>query len=116
MDASNVGWCIGYSWANLNSTLSIPFNYPADYYDQMIASNTNALKSNAFGFKLDTSNITDEIAACTNVYNQYYKALFSDAVDDYPEMIKTLQDEMKAAGIEKIVAEKQAQLDAFLGK
>lgn len=116
VDASNVGWCIGYSWANLNSTLSIPFNYPADYYDQMIASNTNALKSNAFGFKLDTSNITDEIAACTNVYNQYYKALFSDAVDDYPEMIKTLQDEMKAAGIEKIVAEKQAQLDAFLGK
>ena len=60
------------------------------------------------------NNIADEIAACTNVYNQYFKALFSDAVDDYDAMVKTLQDEMKAAGIEKIVAEKQAQLDAFL--
>ena len=35
-------------------------------------------------------------------------------MDDYDAMVKTLQDEMKAAGIEKIVAEKQAQLDAFL--
>lgn len=114
VDSSNVGWCIGYSWANLNSTLSIPFNYPANYFDLMLQSNEDALKSNAFGFKLDSTNIADEIAACTNVYNQYYKALFSDAVDDYDAMVKTLQDEMRAAGIEKIVAEKQAQLDAFL--
>lgn len=114
VDSSNVGWCIGYSWANMNSTLSIPFNYPADYFEQMIQANEDALKSNAFGFKLDSANITDEIAACTNVYNQYFKALYSDAVDDYDAMVKTLQDEMKAAGIDKIVAEKQAQLDAFL--
>lgn len=114
VDSSNVGWCIGYSWANMNSTLSIPFNYPSNYFDLMLQSNKDGLKSNAFGFKLDSTNIADEIAACTNVYNQYFKALFSDAVDDYDAMVKTLQDEMKAAGIEKIVAEKQAQLDAFL--
>lgn len=114
VDSSNVGWCIGFSWANLNSTLSIPFNYPANYFDLMLQSNQDAIQSNAFGFKLDSTNIADEIAACTNVYNQYYKVLFSDAVEDYDAMVKTLQDEMKAAGIEKIVAEKQAQLDAFL--
>lgn len=115
-DASDNGWCLGYSWANLNSTISIPFNYPPDYFEVLLNSNETALRSKAFGFIFDTSNVTDEIAACTNVYNQYYKPLFSDAIDDYPAMIETLQKEMKAAGIDKIIAEKQAQLDAFLGK
>lgn len=116
VDATNVGWCIGYSWANLNSTLSIPFNYPADYFDILLQSNIDAAKSKAFGFVFVSDNVRDEIAACTNVYNQYFKTLFSDAIDDYDEAIRTLQDEMKAAGIDNIIAEKQAQLDAFLGK
>ena len=67
-----------------------------------------------FGFMPSSEKVSTQVAAVSNVYNQYFKALFSDAVDDYDAMVKTLQDEMKAAGIEKIVAEKQAQLDAFL--
>lgn len=47
VDSSNVGWCIGYSWANMNSTLSIPFNYPSNYFDLMLQSNKDGLKSNA---------------------------------------------------------------------
>ena len=116
VDATNVGWCIGYSWANLNSTLSRPFNYPADYFDILLKSNQDAVKSKAFGFVFVSDNVRDEIAACTNVYNQYFKTLFSDAIDDYDEAVRTLQDEMKAAGIDNIIAEKQTQLDAFLGK
>ncbi len=115
-DASNTGWAIGYSWANLNSTLSKPFNYPANYFDLLLESNRTSKVSKAFGFVFVSDSVVDEIAACTNVYNQYFKSLYSDAISDYAATIKTLQDEMRTAGIDKIVEEKQKQFDKFLGK
>ena len=32
-DVSSTGWVMGYSWTALNSTLSLPFDYPSTYFD-----------------------------------------------------------------------------------
>ena len=68
--------------------------------------------SRAMGFTWDATNVKTEIAACTNVLNQYRMSLECGMVDPnsiLPEFQKALED----AGIDKIIKEKQAQLDAW---
>jgi ABC-type sugar transport system, periplasmic component len=113
-DVSSTGWCMGYSWANVNSTISVPFNYPSNYYDLLMSANKNAKQSKAFGCQFDLTSVSDEVSACTNVVNQYEKALAAGAVDDYASTVSEFQKALKDAGIDKIIAAKQEQLDAFL--
>lgn len=75
--------------------------------------NSTAKFSKALGFIYDPSPVKTEIASVTNVYNQYRLAIENGTVDFnkvYPEFIKKL----KAAGIDKIIALKQKQLDAWV--
>lgn len=64
-------------------------------------------------FNLDTSSIETEYAACQNVHQQYWWPLelgYTDAeagLADY-------QKKMEAAGIEKVRAEFQKQLDEYI--
>lgn len=113
-NVSSTGWCMGYSWTALNSTLSTPFMYPADYYDQLLAANKNAKRSVAFGCQFDLTSVSDEVSACTNVVNQYQNAIYAGAVDDTDAAVAAFQKALKKSGIDKIIAVKQAQLDAFL--
>lgn len=113
-DVSSTGWCMGYSWANLNSTLSIPFNYPADYFEQMLKANANAKQSKAFGCQFDLTSVADEVSACTNVVNQYANAIAAGTVDDIDSTLAEFQEALRNAGIDKIVELKQQQLDNFL--
>ena len=113
-DISTTGWCLGYSWTALNSTISIPFEYPADYYDRMLAANKNAQQSKAFGCQFDLTGVSDAVSACTNVVNQYENALSGGAVEDFDATLAQFQQGLRDAGIDEIVAAKQEQLDAFL--
>ncbi len=115
-DTASTGWALGFSWANLNSSISIPFNYPADYYKQMLDANASAKQSKAFGCQFDLTSVADEVSACTNVVNKYFNALEGGAVEDYTATLDAFIEELKASGIDKIVECKQQQLDAFLGK
>ncbi len=84
----------------------------ADYNDQLKAFNKSATVSKAMGFIWDPTNVSNEITAVSNVYNQYAPALEAGAVNPdqtLPEFIQALKD----AGIDKIVAEKQSQLNAW---
>ena len=57
----------------------------------------------------------NEIAAVNNVNKQFKPGMTSGAVDPN-EMIPKYLEKLKAAGIDKIIAAKQEQLDAFLAK
>ncbi len=84
----------------------------ADYNEQLKVFNKSATVSKAMGFIWDPTNVTTEITAVSNVYNQYAPALEAGAVnpdETLPEFIQALKD----AGIDKIIAEKQSQLDAW---
>ena len=86
-----------------------------DFYAKLVAQKDNGIKSGVFGFAFNASEVIDEYTACTNVMSKYYKPLMSGAVD--PESIMAqATSELEAAGLQTVIAEKQVQLDAFLGK
>ena len=64
------------------------------------------------GFVFDASNVSSEIAACTNVVSQYYNTIVL-GLGDTEKLMAEFRAELKAAGIDTIIAEKQAQLDAW---
>ena len=66
-----------------------------------------------YGFTFDPSNVQNEVAACVNVTEAYALTLNMGAADPatvLPEFLQKLED----AGIQKIVDEANAQLEAFL--
>ena len=74
--------------------------------------NAMAKKAPDLGFIFNKDPIVNEMAACANVAKEYHEALDCGAVDPVvklPEFISKL----KAAGVDKIVAEEQKQFDAF---
>ena len=85
---------------------------PTDIWEQMKKFNSSAVISKAAGFTYDPTPIKTEIAALTGVWTQYKLGLESGTVDPdktYPEFLQKL----KAAGIDKVIAVKQKQLDAW---
>lgn len=73
------------------------------------------MKSPALGFTFNSQSVKNEIAAVNNVNKQFKPGMTSGAVDPN-EMIPKYLEKLKAAGIDKIIAAKQEQLDAFLSK
>jgi putative aldouronate transport system substrate-binding protein len=66
-----------------------------------------------YGFIPDSTNVMNETTAVSNVVEQYVDNLTYGNVDPdtvYPEFLQALKD----AGIDKIIAEYQAQADAWL--
>jgi len=73
----------------------------------------NATTPPLYGFVPMTTNVANEIAAVSNVVDQYSNVLmFGDVnpADQYPLFLQALKD----AGIDKIVADYQAQADEWL--
>ncbi len=84
-----------------------------DIWDQQREFNNTAQKSVAFGFTYDSLPVTNEVTACTNVVSKYNKALLCGALE--PEStLAQFNEELYAAGLQNIIDEKQAQLDAWL--
>jgi putative aldouronate transport system substrate-binding protein len=65
------------------------------------------------GFTVDTSGMSNQLAAVSSVVQEYYLGLLLGV---YPDVDKTLAEfraKLRAAGSDKIVAEIQRQLDAW---
>lgn len=73
----------------------------------------NAWYPPLFGFIPDSTNVSTQVATVSNVYDQYYDVLtYGDVNPD--EYLPQFLNELKAAGIDDIIAEYQAQADAWL--
>ncbi|OMF38853.1 hypothetical protein BK133_01240 [Paenibacillus sp. FSL H8-0548] len=70
-----------------------------------------AVKPSTFGFTFDPTPVKTEIAAATNVLNSYRAGLENGVVD--PSKLNEFNSKLKTAGLDKIIAEKQKQLDAW---
>lgn len=115
IDASNTPYTAqSWIWPNAFET-PVWEPYPEDYWVQMEAFNNNALKSKALGFVPDTSEITNEITACTNVVAKYNASLMAGAVD-VDTTLAEFQKELKTAGIDKIIETKSAQYEEWKAK
>ena len=103
-------WIVPYS----GNTYPLDVNGPT-FFDDLLQFNKDTLKTKAFGFCFDTSNVVDQYTACSNIRDKYFKALISGSVD-IESTLEQMNSELEAAGLADIIAEKQAQLDAFLAE
>lgn len=75
--------------------------------------NNEAMISAALGFAFNSAPVSTQIAACSNAVDEYVKALLNGQLDPETELPAFI-DKLKASGIDEVIAEKQAQLDAWL--
>ncbi len=84
-----------------------------DKWEQYDAFNNAAEQSQLLGYAFDSSNVKSEIAACASVKDEYSTALIVGIMEP-EEGVKKFLEKLKANGSEKIIAEKQRQIDEFL--
>lgn len=101
-------------WPNITECPTFYYQ-PVDKYEKMMATNDEAKLSKALGFVFDSSEVQDQMAACSSVVDQYYLPLINGEVD-IDETLPVFQQALKDAGIDEIVTAKQAQLDAWLAE
>lgn len=81
----------------------------------MDSENKSSTKSKAFGFTFESSSVKTEVSSVMNVINQYLPGLSCGSLDPDKE-IPNFINKLKEAGMDKIVDEKQKQLDAWSAK
>lgn len=105
--ALNMSWMFGNQMNNYLWTTDDP-----QLWDNLRKFNTEAERSIALGFVFIPEKVKNEVAAANNVNTLFQGAINSGALD--PEIvIPQYIEKLKEAGLEKILAEKQAQLDAW---
>ncbi|MCR2803824.1 ABC transporter substrate-binding protein [Paenibacillus soyae] len=111
-DASTVGYNM-LGWMFGNQFLSYVLNTDdPEIWAKTEEFNRVSKPSKALGFVFDASPVKTEVASVTNVVTQYRLPLETGSVD--PEkMLPEFIEKLKAAGMDKIIAEKQKQLDEW---
>jgi putative aldouronate transport system substrate-binding protein len=82
---------------------------------EAVAMNKTADRSPYYGFNFDQSSVLNELTAIQNVVTQYYPGLTCGSLDP-AETLPVFNQALKDAGLEKVMAEKQKQLDAWLAQ
>ncbi len=88
-------------------------NEDPEKWDKFRDFNDKASTTKTLGFIFDPSKVKNEIAACNNVWDQYVPALETGTVDP-EEYLPMAINAFKEAGSDRIIAEKQRQLDEWL--
>ncbi|SEL59441.1 MULTISPECIES: ABC transporter substrate-binding protein [unclassified Butyrivibrio] len=102
-----------WAWPNQQITPVWEGAEDPDLWTKLNEFNNSGEPSPAMGFIWDSSPVMNQVTACNNVVSSYRTALLWGAIDPEENLPKYI-DELKAAGIDEIIAEKQKQLDAFL--
>ena len=105
---SSVDW----AWPNQQIT-PVWEGTDTDLWEQLNKFNNEGTPSPAHGFSWDSSSVMNQVTACNNVISSYHTALRWGAMDPAENLPKFIE-ELEAAGINEIIAEKQKQLNEFL--
>lgn len=104
------------SWALGNVFLTKTYDTDAkDRIEQYEAFNAEAVASPTLGFYADTTNISTEIATISNIVQEFKAPLFTGSVDT-EKYLGQLNEKLKAAGIDKVMAELQGQYDKWMAE
>ena len=74
-----------------------------------------AISSSALGFSFDITPVADQCLAMKNVWEQYIYEM-QTGTSDPDVVVPELLAELEAVGLREVLAESQAQLDAYMGK
>ncbi len=114
MTAGQTGYSPGNNYMFGNQFLNYLWeNEDPQKWEKYKEFNASAKPSAIVGFMYDSEPVKNEEAAIVNIYNSYIDGL-STGVLDYETVLPEFIDKMKKAGLDKVIAEKQKQIDAFL--
>ncbi|WP_372632580.1 ABC transporter substrate-binding protein [Cohnella sp.] len=85
---------------------------PDDLYESWEKFNNEAKRFPLMGFVFDDSNVKNELTQMTAVVTEY-KSIYTGAVKNPAKLLEERNGKLKAAGIEKVQAELQSQIDAW---
>lgn len=115
VDSSTTDYSIvGWAWPNEQISYVWEGDDP-DVWKQLGEFNSSAHPSPAKGFLFNNETVLNEVTACNNVVEKYANGLITGCLNP-DETIPQMVEEMKAAGIDTIIAEKQKQFDAWLAQ
>ncbi|MFD2329877.1 ABC transporter substrate-binding protein [Cohnella sp. GCM10020058] len=106
----NYGWMFGNQFnAYISGAQS------DDVWAKTKALNESAKVSTLFGFNFNPDNVKVESANCSAIVNEY-KAAFNTGMfgGDTEKKYNEFLAKLKTAGVDKLIAEKQKQIDAFI--
>ncbi|WP_248930801.1 ABC transporter substrate-binding protein [Paenibacillus hamazuiensis] len=103
----NKAWAFG----NQFNAYLLP-GQPDDVWQQTIELNNKADRSLLLGFNFNIEPVKAEIAQAQSVIDEYTPGLMTGSVDP-DKYLPQFLDRLKAAGADKIIAEKQKQIDAW---
>ena len=86
-----------------------------DMWAKVWAGYADAVTSAALGFAFDVSPVESQCLAMAAVWQNYRFELIT-GTSDPAEMLPIIIAEMEAVGMREVIAEAQAQMDAYLGK
>lgn len=105
-----IGWVLGNQFINYLYESEDPKKW-----EQFEEFNKEAIGTKTLGFNFDPSPVKNEIAAINNLWDKYVPALETGSID--PEVnVPKFNQELKDAGIDKVIAEKQKQLSEWAQK
>ncbi|MBP3965674.1 ABC transporter substrate-binding protein [Paenibacillus lignilyticus] len=113
VDAATSTYSPGTNWQIGNQFLNFLFDTEnPKKWDMFKTFNDSAKPSIALGFTFNSDSVKSEVAACVNVYKEYFGTLNAGTVDP-DKYIAQFLDKLKASGVDKIIAEKQKQFDEW---
>ena len=112
--SDTVGYHMDYGYAYPNQFKAYPWSgNEANVWDQYEDFKESCVISKAYGFAFDQTPVINEINALTPVIEQYEKSLSTGSIDPETEL-ENFNKALYDAGLEKVIAEKQSQLDAWM--
>lgn len=102
------GWVFGNQFINYLTDIEDP-----EKWTKFEEFNSEAKPTTTLGFNFDPSSVKSQIAAINSVWDKYVPALETGSVDP-EETVPEFIAELKDAGIDEVIAEKQKQLDEFM--
>jgi putative aldouronate transport system substrate-binding protein len=112
LEASKSGYNLRQGWMFGNQLLKTPWASDGpDIWNNMAEFNKSSKKSKALGFMYNPEPVKTELAAINNVIQQYGMGLETGTLDP-DEYLPKFNAALRAAGLDKVIEEKQKQLDA----
>lgn len=114
--ADNVGYHQDFGWAQPNQYNSYVWkgNDPG-IWDEYQKVRDNAAVSKAYGFTFDVTPVVNEVSALTAVVDEYMTSIATGSVDTDTALAE-FNEKLYNSGLQKVMDEKQAQLDAWLAQ
>ena len=108
------GYCPNRAWTFGTQFLSyyLP-GQDTTIWDETKAMNEESISAPTLGFTFDPANVESQIAQCASVYEEFAPSLLTGSVDPN-EVLPQFLDKLEKAGAADIIAEEQAQINAWL--